>query len=228
MEETKNLKEIVVSEIEKLNISESQKELLKKQIEGMSDQEISALLKNQQCFFCSVASGKFEVVKIYETDMFIAFLDAYPASPGHTIIISKEHKLELSDDEIAALISFVKKIIKAFSFFGFSFNLVVSQGTGSGQTFDHFTLHLIPRKENDNVQFGWRKNEASREQLEEIAKMFIGAIESIEAKKADEIEKVESTGVEQPAEETKSKVEKEDKAEEKIDKILKFIKERKP
>ena len=43
------------------------------------------------CVFCKIISRKIPSHKVYEDDNFLAFLDINPQSPGHTLVIPKEH-----------------------------------------------------------------------------------------------------------------------------------------
>ena len=41
------------------------------------------------CLFCKIVAGSIPSRKIYEDDQFFAFLDIFPASRGHTLVIPK-------------------------------------------------------------------------------------------------------------------------------------------
>jgi len=43
------------------------------------------------CVFCQIAAGKIPCYKIYEDDVFLAFLDIRPWVEGHTLVIPKKH-----------------------------------------------------------------------------------------------------------------------------------------
>ncbi len=43
------------------------------------------------CIFCKIAKGESPAHIIYEDGEFVAFLDARPLSPGHTMVIPKKH-----------------------------------------------------------------------------------------------------------------------------------------
>lgn len=44
-------------------------------------------MRDESCFFCEVESGDY----IADNEHFYAILDEYPVSPGHTLIVSKQH-----------------------------------------------------------------------------------------------------------------------------------------
>lgn len=43
------------------------------------------------CLFCKIVAGERPAVKIWENKKLLAFLDAKPVHPGHTLIIPKSH-----------------------------------------------------------------------------------------------------------------------------------------
>jgi len=43
------------------------------------------------CIFCQIAAGEIPCYKIYEDDVFLAFLDVQPWVEGHTLVIPKKH-----------------------------------------------------------------------------------------------------------------------------------------
>ena len=68
---------------------------------------------DENCIFCKLANGVFSTNVVYEDDDFTAFLDASPASEGHTLIVPKKHvanAFELPDDLGAKVYPVVKKV----------------------------------------------------------------------------------------------------------------------
>lgn len=68
------------------------------------------------CIFCKLIAGELPGHKVYENDKAMAFLDILPISPGHTIIVPKNHVADvenLNDDELCAMAIAIKKIGKA-------------------------------------------------------------------------------------------------------------------
>ena len=43
------------------------------------------------CIFCKIIKGEIPSYKVYEDKNFLAFLSIDPESPGHTLVIPKEH-----------------------------------------------------------------------------------------------------------------------------------------
>jgi histidine triad (HIT) family protein len=45
----------------------------------------------ENCVFCKIVKGELPSFKVYEDEHFLAFLDINPVSPGHTLVIPKNH-----------------------------------------------------------------------------------------------------------------------------------------
>lgn len=91
---------------------------------------------------------------LFEGEHFFVIRDKYPVSPGHALIISKEHRtdyFELSQEEKAALTHMIDQtkleIEKTYSPNGY--NIGMNCGGVAGQTVMHFHCHVIPRYKGD-------------------------------------------------------------------------------
>jgi histidine triad (HIT) family protein len=107
-----------------------------------------------ECLFCKIAAKEIPAKIIREDSRTVVFLDASPISPGHTLIIPKNHVsaiVDLSDEDLTAVFRMASEITarltKAFDPAGFTIG--INQGRISGQSIDHFHLHIIPRFEGD-------------------------------------------------------------------------------
>ena len=89
----------------------------------------------------------------------VAVLDASPASPGHTLVITRTHVesiWDLDDDTAAALMVTVKSVARLLRDRLRPDGLTVRQNNGaaSGQRIPHLHVHLVPRWEGDG-HIGW-------------------------------------------------------------------------
>jgi len=108
----------------------------------------------ENCIFCKIIKGEIPCYKIYEDENFLSFLDISPVNIGHTLIIPKNHYvdlLELPIEEAQKLIAVIKKIAPAVltAVEATAFNLNLNNGKIAGQEVNHVHFHLIPRFEND-------------------------------------------------------------------------------
>lgn len=76
--------------------------------------------------------------------------DAYPISPGHTLIIPKRHVasfFEITSEERNAMLSLLDKaasVLKA-ELHPAGYNIGINDGAVAGQTIPHLHMHLVPR-----------------------------------------------------------------------------------
>jgi histidine triad (HIT) family protein len=107
------------------------------------------------CVFCRIASGSEEASIVFEDDEFIAFMDAYPLTTGHCLVVPKRHceRLdELNQKTRAKLFNIGNKIVEAQKKAGLGIqgtNLLINDGKAANQTVPHLHLHLIPRESGD-------------------------------------------------------------------------------
>ena len=109
------------------------------------------------CIFCRIISGEIPSYKVYEDSEFLAFLDISQFTPGHTLVIPKQHYRFVWDVEnIAGYYQVVQKIAAHYSALGYKFidSLVM------GRDVPHAHVHLIPH--NDNYQ-PWKEATAAIE-----------------------------------------------------------------
>ena len=122
------------------------------------------------CIFCKIIAGELPSNKVYEDKAILAFLDANPASEGHTLIIPKEHCENIYDIEeetlskIAVLSKQLANIYKERLNID-NINILNSNGKYAQQDVPHYHMHLIPRKKDDKKLFKWGKQEVNHKKL---------------------------------------------------------------
>ena len=132
----------------------------------------------EDCIFCKIAKKQIPSENIvYENDRIISFLDINPTTPGHTLVIPKEHYrtiLETPDDILKELIATTKKIAKAVKEAVNADGLVIGINTekAAGQIIFHTHFHIVPRFENDGLR-PWPQSKYQPGQAENIKKEII-------------------------------------------------------
>ncbi|MCX8193921.1 MAG: HIT domain-containing protein [Candidatus Pacearchaeota archaeon] len=233
-EQAEELKKKLLKQLESMEETEQVK-ALKEEIENMNKEELEEFIQAQmamakgsitggtkvsQCIFCQLIEGKLETVKIYEDREIAAFLDIYPASLGHMLIMPKEHYEtieEIPDTLLSKVFLFVKAITPSFLKItkAKGFNIFVAQGEEAGQRVKHFYLNLIPRYDKDNIDLTWSQFKVDKKELEALGEKL---------RKEAEKEIRSKIAVAKEKEERKRKKEEESEAE----KIMKHIKRRMP
>ena len=106
------------------------------------------------CVFCKIASGEIPAKILMETENSIAFMDAFPLTKGHSLVIPKKHYEKIQDipsEENSELFETVRKVIAKVDTITNATLLAVHNGRESGQEIPHVHVHLIPRKDDDGA-----------------------------------------------------------------------------
>ena len=106
------------------------------------------------CIFCKIANKEIPSRIITETENSIAFLDAFPVSRGHTLVIPKNHYekvQDMTDIDNNDLFDTVRKVISKVDKLTGSTLLAIHNGKDSGQEIPHVHVHLIPREPDDRA-----------------------------------------------------------------------------
>jgi histidine triad (HIT) family protein len=104
------------------------------------------------CIFCKIVNGEIKSRLIMESKNSIAFLDAFPVTKGHTLVIPKTHygKIQdMSQDDSVDLFRVVYGVVSKIDKITGSTLLAIHNGKESGQEIPHVHVHLIPRQSND-------------------------------------------------------------------------------
>lgn len=104
------------------------------------------------CIFCKIINGDIPCYKIYEDQIVIAYLDINPKADGHTLIVPKNHTLDLDsiDNETLLHIMDVARQLKHKLEMRLNIDgLTLVQNNGLPQEVKHFHLHLIPVYKKD-------------------------------------------------------------------------------
>jgi len=106
------------------------------------------------CIFCKIISGDIKTKIIQETLHSIAFLDAFPLTRGHTLVIPKKHHQKIQDmsmEENSDLFSLVHQILQKVDKLTGSTLVASHNGRDAGQEIPHVHIHLVPRSKTDSA-----------------------------------------------------------------------------
>jgi histidine triad (HIT) family protein len=130
------------------------------------------------CIFCRIVAGDIPSRTVYESEDVLAFLDANPLAPGHTLVIPKTHHERLNDlgDGLAgevlgtlnALVPVVENAVDAPAS-----TVAFNNGPEAGQEVPHVHGHIVPRFEDDGGgpihAVAGARPDLSEEELDDIA-----------------------------------------------------------
>lgn len=107
-----------------------------------------------QNVFAKILRGEIPGVPVWEDDKVYVFMDAFPQSEGHTLVISKtstaRNILEMDAADLAIITAAVQRTARAIDKALSPEGMIVTQfnGATAGQTVFHLHFHIIPRWEN--------------------------------------------------------------------------------
>jgi histidine triad (HIT) family protein len=114
---------------------------------------------------------------VYEDDRALAFMDIQPASPGHVLVVSRDHHSDLFDIptslathclEVAKLLAPGIRTATGAA----ALNVFSANGRAGGQDVEHFHFHLIPVRQGEDFDLQLPKEGLpipSRSQLDVMA-----------------------------------------------------------
>lgn len=98
--------------------------------------------------FCKIIDGELSSNVCYEDDKVKCIMDITPVSPGHILIIPKQHFttiLDMDDATIVTIHNTAKKMIKKMeSVLPNLIGVKVVVNYGSEQAVKHYHMHLLP------------------------------------------------------------------------------------
>jgi histidine triad (HIT) family protein len=102
------------------------------------------------CIFCKIARGDAPAHRVCEDERTLVFMDIFPVTDGHTLVITKDHfenVFEADEDALAAIARTSHRVAAAIRSALAPDGLMVFQlnGQAAGQTVFHYHMHLMPR-----------------------------------------------------------------------------------
>jgi len=114
------------------------------------------------CIFCAIATGQAPAHRVFEDSVCVAFLDARPLFPGHTLVIPRIHRETLRDvprAELEPLMSSAQRISRALEAGLGSTGTFVALNDRVSQSVPHVHVHVVPRRKGDGLRgFFWPRH----------------------------------------------------------------------
>lgn len=132
--------------------------------------------------FAKILRGDMPAVRVFEDDHVLAFMDVFPQSKGHCLVIPKHstarNLLEETPENLGPLMLGVQRVARAVRAALKPDGLMISQfnGQASGQTVYHLHIHIIPRWEGVPLGRHAGGGMADMEELRELAQQISAMI----------------------------------------------------
>ena len=114
------------------------------------------------CVFCEIIDGGVSSHVVYEDERVIAFLDANPASRGHTLVVPKQHVedihgargMEYLWDVLVAVSDAVDESLDPAGI-----NIAQNNGVAAGQEVFHLHFHVTPIYDGDELRVSYDRSD---------------------------------------------------------------------
>jgi histidine triad (HIT) family protein len=132
--------------------------------------------------FAKILRGEVPAVKVFEDEEVLAFMDIFPQTRGHLLVVPKNVQarnfLELEEDKVAPLMARVHRLTKAVVKALKPDGVTVTQfnGEDAGQTIFHLHFHIIPRYAGQRLAGHGHGNKADIAELQKLAAEIAAAL----------------------------------------------------
>lgn len=138
------------------------------------------MIEKPDCIFCAIVAGRAPAAKIAESEHALAFLDLFPVTEGHALVIPKTHYENLFEADATTLPDvhlLARRVALAMRRALAPDGLMMFQlnGAAAGQTVFHYHAHLLPRMAGTELRLHGRQA-ADRARLAEVAARIAAAV----------------------------------------------------
>lgn len=132
--------------------------------------------------FAKILRGEVPCVKVFEDGHVLSFMDIFPQSRGHLLVVPKNARarnfLELPSTLVAPLMENVHRIAIATEKALRPDGITITQfnGEDAGQTIYHLHFHIIPRYAGARLAGHGHGNRADPAELQQIATQIAAAL----------------------------------------------------
>lgn len=125
----------------------------------------------KDCIFCKVVKGESPSYKVYEDDLFFGFLDIYPRTLGHTLLVPKKHYRWVYG--VPEFKKYWKAVLKVTEAMKRSLKPHFVTYVTHGLAVAHAHIHILPREEKEtafvppNISLSEKKMEETAEKIRE-------------------------------------------------------------
>jgi histidine triad (HIT) family protein len=108
---------------------------------------------SEPCVFCEIVAGRAPAHRVYEDAENLGFLDIFPFTRGHLLVVPKRHVdrlVDLAPPEYGSFLGAVVQACRQVERLTRDYNVGLNQGRLAGQIVFHLHFHVIPRYDDGN------------------------------------------------------------------------------
>ena len=133
------------------------------------------------CIFCAIVRGDAPARVVHEDERTLAFMDLFPLTRGHALVIPKVHYENLFDatpDDVAAVARTAQRVAQAAmdAYGADGLNLLQTNGAVAMQTVFHLHVHVLPRYVDDGFKVSFSRRMGTDEELDDAAMTLRAAL----------------------------------------------------
>jgi histidine triad (HIT) family protein len=134
---------------------------------------------DSDCLFCGIVAGSIPSETIDSDERTIAFMDINPATPGHALVVPREHSadlLEIGEEDLTATVLAARRLSRRMKDIleADGIDLINACGAAAWQTVFHFHIHVVPRYEDDPLELPWVPAPGDSDEIARIAEKLRG------------------------------------------------------
>jgi len=128
--------------------------------------------------FSRIAAGEIPSYKVAENDFYLAFLDIFPLTRGHVLVIPKkevDYLFDLDEATYAGLMNFARRVAIAIG------EVIPCKRVGVavlGLEVPHAHIHLVPLNSEKDIDFSKAKLQFTQEEFSATAKLIAAAFQA--------------------------------------------------
>jgi histidine triad (HIT) family protein len=131
------------------------------------------------CLFCGIVAGSIPSETIDSDERTVAFMDINPATPGHALVVPREHSadlMEIGEEDLTATILASQRLARRMKdvLGADGINLINACGAAAWQTVFHFHIHVVPRYEDDPLKLPWVPEPGDSDEIASVAQRLRG------------------------------------------------------
>jgi histidine triad (HIT) family protein len=129
------------------------------------------------CIFCAIVDRSAPARIVHEDDRTLAFMDLFPLTRGHTLVVPKAHCDSLLDchaEDVAAVMQTAQRVAQAAmrAYTPDGLNLLQTNGAAAMQTVFHLHVHVLPRYAGDGFHVEFTRERAHDAELDASADLL--------------------------------------------------------
>ncbi|MDQ1395226.1 MAG: histidine triad family protein [Acidimicrobiaceae bacterium] len=130
------------------------------------------------CIFCAIVTGRAPARKVAEDDVVVAFLDIFPLTRGHALVVPKRHCQSLLDapaDDLTGVALMAQRLARVAvapapdGLAAEGVNLLQANGAVAYQTVFHLHVHVLPRYRGDGFKIQLDRRPGEEAELDATA-----------------------------------------------------------